>query len=132
VSQIIVQLVKRIAAGANELIEIGDISVQKEWTFAGDVARGFFTLIEQDVVFEATIGSGVAYSIQEWLQLCFGIIGKNWQEHVQIRKGFKAEYFKIVSNPATINSLGWVPQVSIDKLAKLMVTDSKELATGST
>jgi GDPmannose 4,6-dehydratase len=127
VSQIIVQLVKRIAAGSNEILEIGDVSVQKEWTFAGDVARGIFTLIEQDGVFEAAIGSGTTYSIQDWLELCFSIIGKDWQDHVRIREGYRADYFKLVSNPATINSLKWFPEVSIDQLAKLMVNDLKDM-----
>lgn len=120
--QMIVQLAKRVAAGSNEIIELGDISVQKELTFAGDVANGIFTLIDQDVVFEAAIGSGVAYSIQDWLELCFKAIGKNWQNHVHIKEGFKPEYCKLISNPSTINALGWKPDVSIFNLSKMMLS----------
>lgn len=121
VSQIIVQAVKRIAAGKAEILEIGDIQVQKEWTFAGDTVKGIVALIEQDDVFEAVIGSGVTYSIQDWLELCFGIIGRNWRDHVRIREGFTAEYQRLVSDPTTISSIGWRQEVSFAQLAEMMV-----------
>lgn len=121
VSKIIALAAHRIAHGSKEIIELGDISVKKEWTFAGDVARGIFTLIDQDSVFEAVIGSGIAYSIENWLEQCFGIIGKDWHDHVRIREGFTPEYKCLVSNPGTIKSLGWSPAVGFQELAKMMV-----------
>jgi len=121
VSQMIVQAVKRIAGGSAELLEIGDVHVQKEWTFAGDVVKGIVALIEQDDVFEAVIGSGVTYSIQDWLEQCFGIVGRDWRDQVRIREGFRTEYAKLVSEPTTIRSLGWAPEVSFAQLAEMMV-----------
>ncbi len=113
--------VQRIAAGSNEKIEIGDISVKKEWTFAGDVVNGIYTLIKQDNVFEATIGSGLAYSIEEWLVECFRLIGKNWKDFVIEKDNFVSEYKVLVADPSTIFSLGWQPEVSFASLAKMMV-----------
>lgn len=124
ISKMIALAVKRIAAGSKEIIELGDISVEKEWTFAGDVAKGIFTLIEQNNVFEAVIGSGVTYSIQNWIEQCFGLIGKNWRDHVRIREGFSPEYKHLVSNPKTINSLGWFPNVELPQLAEMMLNAS--------
>lgn len=121
VSQTIVQAVKRIAGGSAEVLEIGDVDVQKEWTFAGDVVKGIVTLIEQDDVFEAVVGSGVAYSIRDWLDQCFRIVGRDWRDHVRIREGFRTEYMKLVSEPTTIRSLGWAPEVSFAQLAEMMV-----------
>ena len=113
--------VQRIAKGSNEKIEIGDISVKKEWTYAGDVVNGIFTLVEQDDVTEATIGSGLAYSIEQWLEECFGLINKNWKDHVTEREGFVSEYDVLVADPSTLFSLGWKPEVSFSSLAKMMV-----------
>ena len=122
VSQQIVNAAKRITAGSTEKLELGDITVEKEWTFAGDIVKGILTLVQQDEVFEATVGSGIAYSIKDWLVQCFGTIGKNWQDFVQIRKDFVPEYRKLVSNPSTINSLGWKAETSLASLAKLMMS----------
>jgi GDPmannose 4,6-dehydratase len=126
VSKMIALAVKRIADGSKENIELGDISVKKEWTFAGDVAKGIFTLINQDKVFEAVIGSGVVYSIQDWLEQCFTIIGINWRDYVRIREGFIPEYKCLVSNPKTINSLGWFPAVKLSELAEMMVASATQ------
>ncbi len=121
VSQMIAIAVKRIAGGSDETIELGDISVEKEWTFAGDITKGIFTLVEQDKVFEAVIGSGISYSIENWLEQCFGIIGKDWHDYVRLRQGFTPEYKRLVSSPETINSLGWYPTVGLKDLAEIMI-----------
>jgi GDPmannose 4,6-dehydratase len=124
VSKMIALLAKRVAQGSNEVIEMGDISVEKEWTFAGDIAKGIFTLIEQDDIFEAAIGSGKAYSIEHWLELCFKLIDKEWRDHIRLREDFIPEYKRLVSNPTTMRQLGWSPAVKLPELAKMMIDDS--------
>jgi GDPmannose 4,6-dehydratase len=125
VSQMIALAAQRIARGSGETIEIGDISVEKEWTFAGDIAKGIFTLVEQDSVFETAIGSGKAYSIQNWIEQCFAIIGRDWHDHIRLRKGFTPEYNRLYSNPRTIEKLGWYPAVSLRQLAEMMVSGTQ-------
>jgi len=126
ISQKIALAAKRVGAGAEEIIEVGDISVEKEWTFAGDVVNGIFTLVEQNDIFEAVIGSGVAYSIQNWLEQCFGLVGKNWTDYVRPSIGFNPEYKRLVSNPRTIKALGWQPEVEFSQLAEMMIgSDAK-------
>jgi GDPmannose 4,6-dehydratase len=122
ISQIIAHAVQRIGQGSDELIELGDISVEKEWTFAGDTAKGILTLIEQEDVFEAVIGSGMTYSIEDWLEQCFSVIGKDWHDHVCVRQEYSPEYKRLVSNPHLINSLGWFPTIGFEDLAKMMIT----------
>ena len=68
---------QRISSGSREKITLGDLSVKKEWTFAGDIVEGIFTLVQQDKVFEAVIGSGVPYSIENWLQVCLTILDES-------------------------------------------------------
>lgn len=124
-SQLIVQAVQRIALGSSEVIELGDISVKREWTFAGDVIKGIVTLVDQDEVFEAVIGSGTAWSIETWIRHCFSVINRNWRGHVKLREGFQPEYHCLVSNPDTINSLGWFPTVDLPELAVMMVNHNR-------
>ncbi len=96
VSQIIISLVKQIAAGVQSSIILGDIQVKKEWTFAGDVTEAMMILLEQNQIFETVIGSGKAYSIQEWLEVCFEAIGRNWQDFVSLNTDFTPEYKMLV------------------------------------
>jgi GDPmannose 4,6-dehydratase len=112
---------RRIGAGSAERLEIGDLSVEKEWTFAGDVARALLTLVRQDAVHEACIGSGEARPIRAWIEACFAAVGKDWRDHVDVRPGFVPEYARLVSDPATMRSLGWAPTTSFAELAAGMV-----------
>ncbi|HTL10412.1 MAG TPA: GDP-mannose 4,6-dehydratase [Chitinophagaceae bacterium] len=116
----ILSAVQRIAKGSAEKILVGDLSVQKEFGFAGDIVKAIMTLVEQDTVYEAVIGTGVAHSIEEWISICCTLYGLQWQEHVQSNPGFRAEYKILVADPHTIFSLGWEPLVGIHQLAKLM------------
>ena len=120
VNQKIARAAKRIALGSKETLEIGAPEVKKEFNFAGDIVEAVWLLVNQDEIFEAVIGSGSAHSINEWLDLCFALVGKDWREHVKVKAGFEPEYKILVSNPARIFSLGWRPQVGIEKLAQMM------------
>lgn len=121
VSQKIAAAARRAAEGYPEKLWLGDISVEKEWTFSGDIVSGILALVEQDRVYEAAVGSGKAYSIQSWLELCFGLAGKRWQDHVSTDGASRPEYSRLVSDPSTMFSLGWYPKVGIEELARMML-----------
>lgn len=110
-----------VAAGKETLLSIGDINVEKEFGFAGDIAKGIFHLMGQENFYEACIGTGRSYTIEKWLELCFTTVGKRWQEHVTINEGYKATFSKMVSDSSLLQSTGWKPLVSIQELADMML-----------
>jgi GDPmannose 4,6-dehydratase len=124
VSQMIAQTAARIRDGSHETLEIGDVTVRKEWGFAGDIMQGAWTLVQQDTVFEAAIGTGRAYSIAEFVDACFSRTSREWREHVAVREGFVPEYNCLVSDPSTMFSLGWRPAVDLNALAAMMVDEA--------
>lgn len=119
----ITEFVKGIARGNNQKLEIGNINVVKEWAYAGDIVQGVWTLVNQEKIFEAVIGSGLGYSIKDWLKICFDSIGKDWEQHIIINKKFKPDYKCLVSDPNTLLSLGWKPSVTFEELAFMMLND---------
>lgn len=124
VNQKIVMAVKRIAAGSNEKLILGDISVEKEFNFAADIVEAVWILVNQNDVFEAVIGSGKTYSIQDWLINCFRRTDKRWEDCVEVNQGFISEYKRLLSNPAVIKSLGWQPKVDFSRLADIMMAEA--------
>ncbi|WP_413171244.1 GDP-mannose 4,6-dehydratase [Anabaena azotica] len=121
VSQKIVQAAKAIGAGEERIIDLGNIDIQKEWLFAQDVTEAILTLVNQDIVYEAVIGSGLSYSIRDWLDLCFRFVGKDWNSYVKFNPNFSSGYSRLVSDPKTIMSLSWLPKISFDMLAEIMM-----------
>jgi len=121
VAQLVAQAARRIGGGSDEVLELADTSVVKEWTFAGDVARAMVTLCAQDDINEAVIGSGEGHSIAEWVERCFALVGRTWRDHVRLTPGGRGEYPRLISRPARLRSLGWRPEVTFDQLAEMMV-----------
>jgi GDPmannose 4,6-dehydratase len=114
--------VQRIAGGSNEKLEIGDINTRKEFNFAGDVMNAVWMLVNQDLFFEAVIGNGKAYSIKDWIEICFKLKGMDWKPYIREQDNFTAQYDILVSNPQLIQSIGWRPAVNINELAQMMLT----------
>ena len=121
VTKMISETVKRIAAGSNEKLKIGDMSVVKEWSYAGDIVKGIWLLVNQDKIFEANIGSGIGYSIKEWMEVCFKLVSLNMNENVEIKNDFVSSYKKLISDNSVIKSLGYQPEVSFSNFAKMMM-----------
>ncbi|MBA4167354.1 MAG: GDP-mannose 4,6-dehydratase [Chitinophagaceae bacterium] len=119
----IAEAVKAISKGSMDKLEIGNPDVKKEWGFAGDIVSAVWTLVNQDAITEAVLGTGKAYSIQEFIEICFSMIGKDWKQYVAIKPGFESPYSTLVSDPSTIFSLGWKPEKDIAQLAAMMLTD---------
>ena len=67
------------------------------------------------------MGSGIGYSIEDWLNECFGCINKNWKDYVELVDGFKAEYKQLVCDATLIHSLGWKHTTTLTQLAKMMM-----------
>ena len=112
---------QRIARDGHGRLEIGDPSVVKEWTFAGDVARAMLCLVRQDDVSEVVIGSGEGHSIENWLERCFSLAGLVWRDHVDLVPGFAVEYARLISRPERLRALGWSPTVSFAELAEMLM-----------
>lgn len=112
----------KIKQGKSEIIEIGNIDVIKEYNYAADFMEAIWMLINQVNIFETVIGSGVGYAIKDWLKICFEKVDLNWENYVSTVKNYRPEFKVMISDPTTIFSIGWKPQVDINQLADKMMT----------
>lgn len=120
-NQKIAEAAKAAAQGKYYPLSIGDITAEKEFGFAGDIAMGIYHLVQQEVFFEACIGTGKAFTIEKWLELCFNAVGKKWEDFVTINNDFTPDFRKMVSDSSLIHSSGWKPAVTIEELAEMMI-----------
>ena len=121
INQKIVKTAQRIKAGEKIKLEIGSVEVRKEFNFAGDIVEAIWTLVNQNQITECVIGSGISYSIREWIESCFSIAELEWRDHVILLDRFIPEYQNLVSSPGLIRSIGWDPRISFESLAPKMM-----------
>jgi GDPmannose 4,6-dehydratase len=121
VNRKIVFHVSEILKGNHKKLIIGNINVKKEFNYAKDIVEAVWLLINQNSIYEAVIGSGVAYSIKDWIKYCFNKYSLRWEEYILIDESYKSEYEILVSNPKLINNIGWKPRLSMYELADIML-----------
>jgi GDPmannose 4,6-dehydratase len=125
-TKIIFDGAKRIANGSDEKIEIGDLNAQKEYTYAGDIVEAVWKLVNQSKFYEANIGSGICYSVRDWLKICFEGFGLDFEKFVVHKSSYISPYSKLVSNNRLIKSIGWEPKISINQLFQLIKDGEKD------
>jgi len=115
---------QRIASAAREGkdVEIGNMDVVKEWTWAGDTVQAVWSLVNQDAVWEANIGTGIGHSIAEFASACYAAVGLNYLNYIRPRADFEPEYSRLTCDPSRIHSTGWRPLHDLNYLAEQMVS----------
>lgn len=117
----IIAAAKRIKAGSNEYIEIGNPEVIKEYNHAADLIQAIWILVNQENIYEAVIGNGKGYSVYRWIEECEKIMSIELISKIKIDPQFKTPFSSLVCNPSTLHQIGWRSNNSIHKLAKDMI-----------
>lgn len=114
---------QRIATAAREekKVEIGNADVVKEWTYAGDTVEAVWSLVNQDKIWEANIGTGIGHSIVDFAQACYAVKGLDYRNFILPRADFEPEYSRCTCDPERIFSTGWLPRHGLVQLAEKMV-----------
>jgi GDPmannose 4,6-dehydratase len=121
INQKIAQTAIRIKNGSKELLEIGDLDVQKEFNYAGDIVNAIWVFINQNNIYEIIIASGKLNSISDWVEICFAQCGLDWNKYVRPFNGFISPYKKLYGDASQIKSIGWTPKLDIEGLATIML-----------
>jgi len=104
---------------------LGDMSSQRDWSYAGDSVRAMWLMLQQDEPDDYVIASGELHSVQELVQYAFEHVGLDWQDHVHIDESLKrgkAELHDLVGDPTKARErLGWVPEVPFEELVRMLV-----------
>ena len=135
VTRKITNAIANILAGKETKIELGNLSAERDWGFAGDYVEAMWLMLQETVPEDYIIATGETNSIQYFLEVAFEYSGLgSWTEYVvQNPKYFRpAEVNKLKGNSSKAQRiLGWKPTVNIDSLIKMMLdADIKRVNNG--
>jgi GDPmannose 4,6-dehydratase len=116
--------VARIQAGKQSKLRLGNISVKRDWGFAGDYTRAMRLMLAQSTPQDLVIATGQSWSVQDFAQRAFQAANLKMEDHL--------EHDPALLRPAEIQCLcgdatkareilGWTPQMSFDSLVNRMV-----------
>ncbi len=125
--------VASIVTGRTKELRLGNIEAQRDWGFAGDYVEAMWLMLQQETPDDFVICTGETHSVREFLELAFGHVNLNWEDHVVFDEAFMrpAEVDLLVGSYAKAEAqLGWTPKTSFPELVRMMVDADVMLLEG--
>lgn len=119
----------RIKMGLQETLELGNLEARRDWGHAKDYVRAMWLMLQQDQPDDYVVGTGVTYSVQDFINCTFEHLGLDPEKHVKINPQFyrPAEVELLCGDSSKAQAvLGWKPVVDFQHLVKEMVDSDLE------
>lgn len=121
----------RIKAGLQTELKLGSLTGRRDWGWAPDYVRGMWLMLQNDVVDDFVLASGVLHSVEEWVAGSFSVVGLNWRDYVKFDHNLvvNVEPTSPCGNPTKAKRLlGWENTVSFEEmLARLVESELSNL-----
>lgn len=82
VTQKIVKSACRIAAGNNEKLHLGNISIARDWGWAPEYVEAMWLMLQQEQADDFVIASGETNTLEDFVAAVFEAQGLDWHDHV--------------------------------------------------
>jgi GDPmannose 4,6-dehydratase len=118
--------VARIKRGLATELRLGNLDARRDWGFAGDYVDAMWRMLQQPEPRDFVVGTGIAHSVRELVEIAFSHVGLDWQRYVVQDPRFvrPAEVDLLLADPSRARSeLGWVPRLPFEDLVRLMVDE---------
>lgn len=124
VTRKIVSTACRIANGSNEKLTLGNIEIQRDWGWAPEFVDAMWRMLQQPYPQDFVIATGHTYSLRDFIECVFSILGLNWQNHTESNPKFLRPTDIIKSRADTRKAnelLKWSAQYKMPEVVKMMV-----------
>ena len=124
-----------IALGLRQELTLGSLDAVRDWSFAGDVVRGAWLMLQQEHQQDYVLASGVPHTVLEFAQAAFACVDLDAERYVRVDPALvrPPEGTPSVGDPSKARArLGWEPLLSFGGLVERMVrADLRSLQAGS-
>jgi len=126
--------VARIKLGQSSELRLGNLDAQRDWGYAGDYVDAMWRMLQQPQPDDYVLGTGVMHSVKDLVEIAFGHVGLDWQDHVKVDPSLvrPAEVDHLLADASKARSvLDWKPTVSFENLVTMMVDADLERVQAS-
>ena len=123
--------VARIKRGLATELRLGNLEAKRDWGFAGDYVEAMWLMLQQDEPDDFVIATGETYSVRQFAEATFSILGLDWEQYVRLDPRYlrPTEVDLLLGDSTKARKvLGWVPRVGFLQLVEMMVEADWKLA----
>ncbi len=113
-----------IALGLREELTLGALDAIRDWSFAGDIVRGAWLMLQQERPDDYILASGMPHTVAEFAQAAFACVDLDAERYLRVDPALvrPPEDTPSVGDPRKARErLGWEPEVSFAELVERMV-----------
>lgn len=142
----------KLKMGEGPALKLGNVSVQRDWGYAGDFVEGMFAMLQQERGDDYILATGYCNALRDYVQLAGDALGMDlvWEGEGAAARGIDrrtgrvavevdpalfrpADIARVVGSPDKAQrKLGWTPKKSFAQLAQDMaLSDLKRLKDGA-
>jgi GDPmannose 4,6-dehydratase len=129
VTRKIVSTACRIAAGRQEVLRLGNISISRDWGWAPEYVDPMWRMLQLETPEDFVVATGRSRKLEEFISLAFSSLQLDWHDHVQIDQSLfrPSDILTGSGNPSKARAiLGWHPQKMLEDIVRLMVDADRE------
>ena len=124
VTRRISQGVARIKLGLADELVLGNLDARRDWGYAKEYVEAMWLMLQQEQPDDFVIGTGVAHSVEDFVDAAFASVGLKREDHVRIDQELvrPADIEEVVADPRRAKEkLGWEARMGFEELVELMV-----------
>jgi GDPmannose 4,6-dehydratase len=124
VTRRITRAAAEIALGLREELTLGSLEAVRDWSFAGDIVRGAWLMLQQERPDDYVLASGVGHTVAEFAAAAFACVDLDAERYLRVDPTLvrAPERTASVGDPRRARErLGWEPEVSFAELVERMV-----------
>jgi GDPmannose 4,6-dehydratase len=128
VTQKIVASACRIAAGSQDTLHLGNISVRRDWGWAPEYVEAMWLMLQQDRPEDYIVATGRTTSLEDFVAEVFSSLGLDWQDHVEQSPTYlrPTDIMESIADPAkAAEHLGWRAKSVMEDVARMMVEEKQ-------
>jgi len=125
VTQKIIRSACRIAAGSQEKLHLGNISISRDWGWAPEYVEAMWLMLQQEKADDFVIATTETNTLGSFVEEAFLILGLKWQEHVISDQSLLRPSEILVSRgnaDKAAMALGWRAKFRMRDVVQMMTT----------
>lgn len=129
VTQKIVRAACRIASGYDEILNLGNIEIKRDWGWSPEYVDAMWRMLQMDTPDDYVIATGVTCSLKEFISEVFSSLGLNWEDHVKSDESLIRPSEIMISRACPDKAkdvLQWKATISTHQVARLLVAGELE------